>query len=66
MAKAGKSPRFVSVGCSLNEFEENKDTSKKSQRGVSLLKKKTVRFIETTNIGARDLDALIANFLLQV
>ena len=49
--------------------QENKNTSSKSQRDVSLLKKvlvswKELREIE--NIGEREVDVLIANFLLQV
>ena len=49
--------------------QENKNTSSTSQRDVSLLKKNLVsrnglRDIE--NIGARDVDVLMANFLLQV
>ena len=42
-AKAKESSRFVSVGCCSDEFlwhQENKNTSSKSQRDVSLLKKK--------------------------
>ena len=49
--------------------QENKNTSSKSQRDVSLLKKILVsrnELREIENIGARDLDLLIANFLLQV
>ena len=71
MAKAEESSRFVSVGCSLDEFvqhQENKNIVSKSQRHVSLLKKILVwrkQLRETENIGARDLDMLIANFLLQ-
>ena len=45
------------------------NTSSKSQRDVSLLKKILVsrnELRETENIGATDLDELIANFLLQV
>ena len=41
----------------------------KSQRDVSLLKKILVprnELTETENIGARDLDVLISNFLLKV
>ena len=40
--KAEESSRFVSVGCCSDEFiwhQENKNTSNKSQRDVSLLKK---------------------------
>ena len=42
-AKAEESSRFVSVSCSPEAFvwhQENKNTSSKSQRDVSLLKKK--------------------------
>ena len=49
--------------------EENKNTSSESQRDVSLLQKILVsrnELRETENIGATDLDVLIANFLLQV
>ena len=62
----------MSVGCCSDEFvwhQENKNKSSKSQRDVSLLKKKLVsrnELRETENIGATDLDELIANFLLQV
>ena len=62
----------MSVGCCSDEFvrhQENKNTSSKSQRDVSLLKKNLVsrnELRETENIGATDLDELIANFLLQV
>ena len=41
-AKAEESSRFVSVGCCSDEFlwhQENTNTSSKSQRDVSLLKK---------------------------
>ena len=41
--------RFVSVGCSLEEFvqhQENKNTLSKTQRDVSLLKKLLVCFKE--------------------
>ena len=60
------------VGCCSDEFvwhQENKNTLSKSQRDVSLLKKNFVsrnELRETENIGATDLDELIANFLLQV
>ena len=60
------------VGCCSDEFvwhQENKHTSSKSQRDVSLLKKILVsrnELRETENIGATDLDELIANFMLQV
>ena len=62
----------MSVGCCSDEFvwhQENKNTSSKSQRDVSLLKKILVsrnELRETENIGKTDLDELIANFLLQV
>ena len=63
----------MSVGCCSNEFlwhQENKNTSSKSHRDVSLLKKKNLfsrnELGESENIGATDLDELIANFLLQV
>ena len=42
-SKAEESSRFVSVGCCSDEFvwhQENKNTSSKSQRDASLLKKK--------------------------
>ena len=71
-AKTEESSRFVSVGCCPDVFvrhQENKNTSSKSQRDVSLLKKNLVsrnELREIENIGARDLDVLIANFLLQV
>ena len=62
----------MSVGCCPDEFvwhQENKNTSSTPQRDVSLLKKmldsgNELREIE--NIGARDVEVLIANFLLQV
>ena len=62
----------MSVGCCSDEFlwhQKNTNTSSKSQRDVSLLKKILVsrnKLRETENIGATDLDELIANFLLQV
>ena len=62
----------MSVGCCPDVFvwhQENKNTSSKSRRDVSLLKKILVsrnELRETENIGARDLDLLIGNFLLQV
>ena len=71
-AKAVESSRFVSVGCCPDAFvwhQENKNTSSTSQRDVSLLKKILVsgnELREIENIGARDVDLLIANFLLQV
>ena len=61
----------MSVGCCPDEFvwhQENKNRSSKSRRDVSLLKKILVsrnELRETENIGARDLDVLIADFLLQ-
>ena len=61
----------MSVGCCSDEFlwhQENTNTSSKSQRDVSLLKK-NFNFkegAERDNINATDLDELIANFLLQV
>ena len=71
-AKAEESFRFVSVGCCPTVFvrhQENKNTSSKSQRDVSLLKKILVSWNELReieNIGEREVDVLIANFLLQV
>ena len=70
--KAEESYRFVSIGCCPDVFvwhQENKNTSSKSQRDVSLLTKILVsrnELTENENIAARDVDALIANFLLQV
>ena len=66
-----ESSRFVSVGCCSDEFlwhQENTNTSSKSQRDVSLLKKNFSfeERAERDNIDATDLDVLIANFLLQV
>ena len=64
--------RFVSVNYSLEEFvqhQKNKNTLSKTQRDVSLLKKFLVSRNEPReleNIKARDLNVLIANFLLQV
>ena len=64
--------RFVSVNYSLEEFvqhQKNKNTLSKTQRDVSLLKKFLVSRNEPReleNIEARDLNVLIANFLLQV
>ena len=62
----------MSVGYCSDEFlwhQENTNTSNKSQRDVSFLKKKNLvsrnELRETENIGATDLDELIANFLLQ-
>ena len=63
---------FESVGCFPDVFvwhQENKNTSSTSQRDVSLLKNILVsrnKLREIENIGARDVDVLIANFLLQV
>ena len=60
------------VGCCSDKFVwplENKNTSSKSQRDVSLLKEVLVlrnKLRETENIGVADLDELMANFLLQV
>ena len=63
----------MSVGSCSDVFlwhKENTNTSSKSQRDVSLLKKKILvsrnELRETKNIGATDLDELIANFLRQV
>ena len=62
----------MSVGCCPDVFvwhQENKNTSSKSQRDISLPKKILVsrnELREIENIGARDLEVLIANFLLQV
>ena len=62
----------MSVGCCSDEFvwhQENKNTSSKSQRESCCSKKILVsknELRETENIGAIDLDELIANFLLQV
>ena len=62
----------MSVGRSLNEFvqhQENKNTLSKTQRDVLLLKNSLVsrhELREIENIDAKDLDVLIANFLLQV
>ena len=63
---------MLSISCSLNEFvqhQENKNTLSKSQRDFPLLKKNLVsrkELRETENVGGRDLDVLITNFLLQV
>ena len=71
-AKAEESYRFVSIGCCPDVFvwhQENKKTSSTPQRDVSLLKKILVsrnELREIENIGAGDVDVLIANFLLQV
>ena len=65
---AEESFRLVSGDCSLDEFgehQENRNTSSKSQREVLLLKKNLVSrndLKETENIGARDLEKLIAHF----
>ena len=61
----------MSVGCCSDEFlwhQENTNTSSKSQRDVSLLKKNFSfkEGAERDNIDATDVDVLIANFLLQV
>ena len=64
--------RFVLVNYSLEEFvqhQKNKNTLSKTQRDVSLLNKFLVSRNEPReleNIEARDLNVLIANFLLQV
>ena len=71
-AKAEESSRFLSVGCCSDVFvwhQENKNTSSNSQKDVSLPKKNLVsrnELREIDNIGARDVNVLIANFLLQV
>ena len=70
--KVDESSRFVSVGCCPDVFvwhQENKNTSNKSQRDVSLLKKNLVSRNESReieNIGARDVNKFNANLLLQV
>ena len=62
----------MTVDCCPDVFvwhQENKNTSSKSQRDVSLLKKILVsrnELREIENIDAGDLDVLIANFLLQL
>ena len=61
----------MSVGCCSDEFlwhQENTNTSSKSQRDVSLLKKNFSfkEGAERDNIDATELHVLIANFLLQV
>ena len=67
-----ESSRFVSVSCCSDMFvwhQENKNTSSKSQRNVSLLKKNLVsrnELREIENIGTRDVNVFITNFLLQV
>ena len=71
-AKAEESSRFVSVSCCPDVFvwhQENKNTSSKSQRDVALLKKKLVsrnELREIQNIGTRDVNVFIPNFLHQV
>ena len=71
-AKAKESSRSVSVVCCPDVFawhKKNKNTLSKSQRDVSLLEKILVsrnELREIEIIGARDVDVLIANFLLQV
>ena len=53
----------------LYGIKKNKNTSSKSQRDVSLLKRDLVsrnELREIQNIGARDVNVFIANFLLQV
>ena len=71
-AKAEESSRFVSGGCYTDVFlwhQEDKNTSSTSQRDVSLLKRILVsrnELREIENIGARNVDVLIAIFLLQV
>ena len=70
--KVEENSRFLSVGCCPDLFvwhQENKNTSSKSQRDVSLLKKNLVsrkELREIENIGAKDVNVFIANFLLQV
>ena len=62
----------MSAGCLLEEFvqhQRNKNILSKPQRDVSLLKKFLVSRNEQRKlerIDARDLDVLIANFLLRV
>ena len=63
--------RLVSVGCSLEDFvqlQENKNSSSKTKKDVSLLKKFLVSRNEPRefeNIDARDVEVLIiANFIL--
>ena len=68
-AKAEESSRFVSVGCCPDVFvwhQESKNTSSTSKIDVSLLKKILVSRNELRDIGARVVDVLIVNFLLQV
>ena len=61
----------MSVSCCPDVFvwhQENKNTSSKSQRGLiaqkNLVSRNELREIE--NIGARDVNVFIANYLLQV
>ena len=57
------------VAAQMCLYQENKNTSSTSQRDVSLLKKMLVlrnELREIENIGARDVEVLIANFLLKV
>ena len=66
MAKAEESSRFLSIGCSLDEFVQhqvNKNTLSKHIK-MSHCSRHELREIE--NIDAKDLDVLIDNFLLQV
>ena len=59
---------FAAQTC-LHGIKKNKNTLSKSQRDVSLLEKILVsrnELREIEIIGARDVDVLIANFLLQV
>ena len=62
----------MSVGYCPDEIvwhQENKNTSSKSQRDVSLLRKilfSRNELRETENIGATDFEVLITNFMLQV
>jgi len=72
MAKAEESSRFVSVGCSQDEFvqhQENKNESCKTQSDVALVQNFFVsrnELREIAKIDAKDLNELIANFLLHV
>ena len=73
-AKPEESSRFLSVGCCPDVFvwhKKKKNTLSKSQRAryVALLEKNLVsrnELREIEIIGARDVDVLIANFVLQV
>ena len=63
----------MSVGCCSDEFlwqQENTNTSRANHKEMSHCSKKILvsrnELRETENIGATDLDELIANFLLQV